>query len=114
MRSYQLTLIVRSTLKDSDRKKAVEAIKSSLEKAKFLKEEEWGQKPLSYPIKKEVSGFFLNFHFDSEEGIPSGFEKKLLTDDNVLRHLLLSRSASKGEEKAVKKTAKTKKNGKKS
>ena len=57
--TYNLTLILKSDLKDADRKKEVTKIKDSFGKAK-VKENDWGQKPLAYPIEKQVSGYFVN------------------------------------------------------
>ncbi|MBI2621498.1 MAG: 30S ribosomal protein S6 [Candidatus Levybacteria bacterium] len=85
---YQLILVLKSTLKEAEQKKLLENIKSLLGKAKIT-EKTWGQKALAYPIKREVSGLFLNWRIDSENIIPNGFEKKLLGNDNILRHLLL-------------------------
>ncbi len=85
---YQLTLVLRTTLKEADQKKLVESIKSQFGKAK-IEEKSWGQKALAYPIKKEVSGLYFNWNIDTEEVIDKGFETKLINDDKVLRHLLL-------------------------
>lgn len=87
---YQLTLVLRSSLKEAQQKQVLEGIKSQLAKAKIT-EKIWGQKALAYPIKKEVSGLFLNWNIEADEVVPSGFEKKLLSNDNILRHLLLRR-----------------------
>ena len=89
MRKYDLTLVFNPNLKDADRKKLLTTIKDWLGKVKFSKEEEWGQKALAYSIKKEVSGFYVNFSFESDEAIPMDFEKKITAQDKILRHLLL-------------------------
>lgn len=86
--TYQLILVLKSSLKEAEQKKLVESIKALLGKAK-ISEKIWGQKALAYPIKKEVSGLFLNWNIDSENVIPLNFEKKLLGNDDILRHLLL-------------------------
>lgn len=85
---YSLTLVLRSTLKDADQKKLLEGIKSNLGKS-TITEKEWGQKPLAYVIKKESSGVYFNWNIDSEEVVSSEFERKLLNNNDVLRHLLL-------------------------
>ena len=85
---YQLILVLKSSLKDADQKKLVEAIKSQLAKAKIT-EKTWGQKALAYPIKKEVSGLFLNWNIELDSVVSADFEKKLINNDSVLRHLLL-------------------------
>lgn len=86
--TYNLTLVLRSSLKDAERKNIIEGIKALIGKAKVA-EKEWGQKVLAYPIKKEVSGVFLSWNIDSDDVVPLDFEKKLLNNDSILRHLLL-------------------------
>lgn len=89
MRTYDLVVVLRPSLKDSERKKLVDGIKTGLKGMKIAKEEEWGQKPLAYTIKKEAAGYYILYKLETEETIPAGFEQKLLTNDNILRHLLL-------------------------
>lgn len=88
MRKYELVLVLKSTLSDAERKKFLENLKTWLADLKIVKENEWGQKPLSYSIKKEVSGFYIQLKLEGEN-LPNDLEKRLLTSDNVLRHLLL-------------------------
>jgi small subunit ribosomal protein S6 len=89
MRLYELVLVLRPSLKEADRKKLLETVKGFLTDVKFTKEEDWGQKPLAYPIKKENAGFYVQWKFESEVGVPAGFETRLIRNDDVLRHLLL-------------------------
>lgn len=86
--TYNLTLVLRSTLKDADRKKLVDSVKDGFGKAKVT-EKEWGQKALAYPIEKEVSGYFVSLNAEQEEVVSKDFEKKLFNNSDVLRHLLL-------------------------
>lgn len=89
MRVYELILVLKTSLSEANRKKLLETIKSFLPELKIVKEDEWGQKPLAYSIKKEIAGYYLNWVFELESELPKDFEKKLITNDNVLRHLLL-------------------------
>jgi small subunit ribosomal protein S6 len=89
MRSYQLVLVLRTALKDADRKKFVEAVKDWLKGAKFTKEEEWGEKALAYAVKKEKAGFFYNFIFETKQDSIKDLEKRLMASDNVLRQLIV-------------------------
>ena len=89
MRNYQLVLVLKSSLKDANRKKFLETVKAWLKGAKFTKEEEWGEKTLSYAIKRESSGFYINYLFELKDELAKDFEKRLIGTDNVLRHLLL-------------------------
>lgn len=89
MRLYELVLVLKTTLTEPQRKKLVEQIKEMLKGVKVVKEEEWGQKPLAYKIKREFSGFYHQMQLESETGIEKGFENKLVGNENVLRHLLI-------------------------
>lgn len=88
MRSYELILVAKSSLTEALRKKLVLGIKALLKDLKIVKENEVGQKSLAYKIKRETSGFYFDFVLEGEN-VPVDFEKKLLENDNVLRHLLL-------------------------
>jgi small subunit ribosomal protein S6 len=89
MRIYELVIVVRPSVKDADRKKLLETAKVWLKEVKFTKEEDWGQKPLAYAIKKEVAGNYTMWQFESEAGVPADFEQRLIRNDDVIRHLLL-------------------------
>ena len=84
-----MVLVLKTSLTDADREKFVETVKGWIKDAKFIKEEEWGEKVLAYPIKKERSGFFLNFVFEAKEDLTKDLEKKVQASDNILRDLLL-------------------------
>lgn len=88
MRTYELVVVLRPTLKDADKKKLVDTVKGWFGPLKITKEDDWGQKPLSYPIKKEVAGVYLDYHLEGEN-VPADLEKKIINNDNVLRHLLI-------------------------
>jgi ribosomal protein S6 len=56
---------------------------------KITSEEELGSKALAYKIKHELMGVYYRFGLENETGVPADFEKRLLANDNVLRHLLI-------------------------
>ncbi|MCL6096069.1 MAG: 30S ribosomal protein S6 [Patescibacteria group bacterium] len=89
MRNYQLVLVLKASLSEVQKKKLLATIKTWLKDVKIAKEEEWGQKPLSYSVKKEAAGFYLNYQLEVKDTFPLDFEKKLMTNEDVLRHLLL-------------------------
>lgn len=90
MRAYELILVTKTSLTDTLRKKLIVSVKSLLKDLKIVKENEVGQKALAYRIKREANGFYFDFALEGET-VPMDFEKKLLENDNILRHLLLRR-----------------------
>lgn len=90
MRVYELALVMRSSLSEAERKKLMDSIKDWIKDVKVVKEDAVGQKALSYPIKKESSGFYHFLSLEAET-IPSDLEKRLLANEQVLRHLLIRR-----------------------
>lgn len=97
MRKYELVLVVRPSLKDVDRKKLLATVKDWLKDFKITKEDDWGQKPLAYVIKKEVAGYYTVLQFEGDPSASSGqdvgvekdFEQRLLRNNDIIRHLLL-------------------------
>jgi len=89
MRHYELTLVIRHSLKEAERKKLVDTIKDWLKGAKVTKEEDWGQRPLAYEIDHQNAGYYLLWHIESEEGLGKDLQQRILTNDGVIRHLLL-------------------------
>lgn len=95
MRLYDLVLVLKSSLIEDQRKKVIDTIKSLFKDSKVKKEDSWGQKALSYPIRRERTGFFVVLEIeaeDSQEGksqITKDLDNRLKTNDNILRHLLI-------------------------
>ena len=89
MRLYDLVVVIRTSVKDTDRKKLIETVKAWFEGIKVTKEDDWGQKALAYPIKKQDAGNYYLIQFESEKGVEKGIESRLLRNENILRHLLL-------------------------
>lgn len=89
MRLYELVLVMRPSLSEADRKKLLDSIKDALKDMKITKEEDMGQKPLAYKIKKEIAGVFHTIHMETENTIPTEFERRLIHNENIIRHLLI-------------------------
>jgi small subunit ribosomal protein S6 len=89
MRLYELVMVMRPSLSESERKKLIDSVKGWLEDVKVTKEEEWGQKPLAYKIKKEIAGVYHLMNLETENSIPLDFERRVLHTDEIIRHLLV-------------------------
>lgn len=92
MRLYELVLVLRPSLKEADRKKFLATVKEWLKGVK-VKENDLGQKPLAYTIKKEVAGHYYQLMLEGDPSTGSGldkdFETRLVRSEHVLRHLML-------------------------
>lgn len=88
MRKYKLVVILKRSLD----KKAVEKFTAEVKKlageVKNEKLTELGEKKFFYKIKKEQSGIYLLWEFESEK-VGADLETKLRLNDDVLRHLLV-------------------------
>lgn len=89
MRLYEFVVVIKSSLSDTERKKLLDTIKSWLKDVKISAEEDWGSKALRYKIRHELMGVYYKLELESENGIPADFEKKLVANENVLRHLVI-------------------------
>ena len=88
MKTYQLVLVLKTSLTEANRKKFLETVKGWFGKAKIAKEEEWGEKVLAYEIQHQKSGFYLNYLLETDK-LPEDLEKKIFNSENVLRHLII-------------------------
>ncbi len=89
MRLYEFVLVIKTSLSDAEKKKLLDTVKSWLKDVKVVSEEEWGSKALRYKIKREQMGVYYKFELEGEGGLPTDFEKRLLAQDNILRHLVI-------------------------
>lgn len=88
MRTYELALVFTDQLIEAKRKKLLETITGWLKGAKVTKEDSWGVKALAYPIKEQSMGFYHIMQLETEN-VPADFEKKLLLEADILRHLFI-------------------------
>jgi ribosomal protein S6 len=87
MRSYKLVLLLKSDL-NKEKKKAVLTQVEGWAKAQDAKVIELGEKKLAYSIRHEKKGDYVALEFKSEK-IDTGFEKRLVITDDILRHLMI-------------------------
>lgn len=81
-------------------KEKVEALITK-QKAKVLATDDWGERMLTFPIKKYDRGNYLLYSIESTSAAVKQLEVKLSQETTVLRHLLVKKvvSVSKVKEK---------------
>jgi small subunit ribosomal protein S6 len=87
MNNYQLTFLIKNDLEEKARKELLDNMTKSLGTVK--KEDLWGSRSLSYPIKHQTSAFYAHFEFETEPGEIPSLDKKLKLTEDIIRYLLI-------------------------
>lgn len=91
MNNYYLTLVLKTDIKEEERKTLLDSMVKKLtgSNGKVTKEDLWGQKDLSYPIKKQTKGFYAHFEIEADPKNAKGLDKILQLEEDILRYLLI-------------------------
>lgn len=78
-------------MEEKDRKTLLDSLVKKLtgEDGKVVKEDLWGVRDLSYPIKKQTKGYYAHFEFNTEPKLVKGLDKSLKLEEDILRYLLV-------------------------
>lgn len=87
MRKYRLVLIIKRDLDKKATDKILSDVKKLAGEVKNDKLTELGEKKFAYQIKKELSGNYIVWEFESER-VSEELELKMKLNDDILRHLL--------------------------
>ena len=102
MRQYEVTFLVSDEVLEKDHKIVIDRVAGIISAAggKVIKEEVWGRRKLTYPIKKQNFATYITFWFDLPKEKISDIEHELLVYPKIIRHLIVVK-ISKNEELAV-------------
>ncbi len=91
MNNYNLTLVLKSSLDEKERKALLDTMTKKLSGAegKVTKEDMWGNKDLSYPIKRQTQGFIAHFEITADPKDAKSIDKVLKVEEDILRYLLV-------------------------
>ncbi|MBU4369545.1 30S ribosomal protein S6 [Patescibacteria group bacterium] len=117
---YELLYLIPAPLTEKDLPNVSKKVKETIEKlgGKISKEENLGNKKLSYPIKQIYRGFYLLLNFEIDPKKLKELDQKLKLIPEILRHLVTKAikkkkvvrlSQKKQEEKTLKSEKSTKK-----
>ena len=81
---YELTLLLNTPEELKNVKELIASLKGKIEK-----EEDWGEKSLSYTIKNVGRAHFYNYVVAMEKPAVLELKKKLNFNEKILRYLLL-------------------------
>lgn len=93
MKQYELTLLLPGGTTLAKKKAVSETIEKivKMNKGSITKSEDWGDKELAYPIKKNSKAVFLYFDLELEQSAVKAISDKLRMEDGVIRHLLVNK-----------------------
>lgn len=87
MNSYQLTLLVNPKVEEKERKELLDSLTKSF--GKLIKEDLWGNKNLSYPIKHIDKAYYAYYEFESDPSSIASLDKSLKLNEDIIRYLLI-------------------------
>jgi len=89
MRQYELVAVLNS--EEEEFKAGKQAVIDLLSqfKALELKEEDMGDRPLAYPIKKKTRAHYMLYRMNMEQSSVVALERALKLSPHVLKHLVV-------------------------
>ena len=93
MDRYEIMFIVKNTIEDEAIKKVADSLQGLIttDKGKIIEFKEMGKRKLAYPIKNELTGTYYVMIVEANHGTIKEFDRKILINENVLRHLIIKK-----------------------
>lgn len=89
--TYEIGYVLNPEATEEDAKKVSDAILGIIKKGKGEVEsvDEWGRKPLAYPIQKHREGIFTFINTNVDGSMISNIERRLKLSEKVMRFIVL-------------------------
>lgn len=87
MQQYELTLVLNNSLDEKARKEVLDSVAKNFSDLK--KQDLWGVRGLTYPIKHQDKAFYAYFEFEAESGQINSLDKTIKLNEDIIRHLLV-------------------------
>lgn len=88
---YEIGYVLNPEVNDENVKKVSDSILEIIKKAEGEVEnvDEWGRRPLAYPIQKHNEGIFTFINTDVDGSVISNIERRLKLSEEVMRFIVL-------------------------
>ena len=88
---YEIGYVLNPEVSDENVKKVSDSILEIIKKAEGEVEnvDEWGRRPLAYPIQKHNEGIFTFINTDVDGSVISNIERRLKLSEEVMRFIVL-------------------------
>ncbi len=92
LKKYEVYFILKPSLSEDDIRGFIEKFKQQLTEnnGMFAEEPKFEKRRLEYPIKKEVSGYYLLVKYDSPSNFNNILKAEMKYDKDILRYMFLS------------------------
>lgn len=87
MNKYALTVVTKPEMDEKARKELLASITAKM--GEKIKEDLWGIKDLSYPIKKQTKGYYAHYTFEADPQVIAPLDKFIKLEEDVIRHLIV-------------------------
>ncbi|NCG18491.1 MAG: 30S ribosomal protein S6 [Rhodobacterales bacterium] len=85
---YELTVIVRPDLEDSDTNAVIEKLEAVIEtEGTMLLRDDWGKRKLAYAINKHLKGHYMLLSFAAPASLVIEIERRIRLSDKIIRFL---------------------------
>ena len=93
MNNYEGIFIIKPDIKEEDVKNAFKAINDLVIKSggSVIKEDVWGKRPLSFPVKKFKEAYYYKLDFEAPSEAVSKIEGACKLNADVLREMITRR-----------------------
>jgi len=90
-RKYEIGYVLNPETSEEDVKKFSDALLAQIEKAKGKVEnvDEWGRRPLAYPIKRHNEGIYTFINTDVNGAAVAEIERRLKLSEKVMRFIIV-------------------------
>lgn len=80
-------------MSEEARKELLDAVVKKVisDKGQVTREDIWGARDLSYPIKHQTKGFYAHFEVETDPKIARDLDKILKVEEDIIRYLLVRR-----------------------
>jgi len=91
MRPYEIVVVVRADLSESDMTAQVESIKGwvTTREGTITQVDHWGRRRLAYPVARQRDGYYVLIKADLPATAPKEIERSLRLTENILRFLVV-------------------------
>ena len=93
MRQYETGFILSPSLSEEETEQFINQMAEIVDqkKGRMIKQDIWGKRRLSYPIKKFQEGFYVFFQYEGEGDVSQELERRFKQTDAVIRFMTVKR-----------------------